>query len=84
VRKRGEPPGRVVRCLGGSATDCQIARRPVHAGAALWYTDGIREYIFEITSWRLNGADAPKRDEFAKPEDRPGWEVCECSFRKKK
>ena len=43
----------------------------------LWYTDGIREYTFEIKAWRLNGTDPPKLEEFAKPEDRPGWEVVE-------
>ena len=39
------------------------------------YTDGTREYLFEIKAWRLNHAGGPKVDEFASPEDRPGWEV---------
>ncbi len=41
----------------------------------LWYTDGVNECTFEITQWRLNGTDAPKLEEFAKPEDRLGWKV---------
>jgi hypothetical protein len=50
----------------------------------LWYTDGVREYTFEIKGWRLNAPEAPKLEEFAKPEDRPGWEVGEWPFRSKK
>jgi hypothetical protein len=30
---------------------------------------------FDIKSWRLNGPDVPKPEEFTKPENRPGWEV---------
>ena len=41
----------------------------------LWYTDGNRAYIVEVKAWRLNAADPPKLEEFAKPEDRPGWRV---------
>ena len=41
----------------------------------LWYTDGINDYTFEIKSWRLNPVDSLKLEEFAKPEDRPGWKV---------
>lgn len=48
----------------------------------LWYTDGRRSYTFEIKSWRLNAADAPKPDEFIRPEDRPGWQVTEWPFGK--
>jgi hypothetical protein len=33
------------------------------------------ENNYNIKSWKLNAADAPKLDEFAKPEDRPGWKV---------
>jgi hypothetical protein len=43
----------------------------------LSYTNGIRTNTFHIKSWRLNAADAPKLEEFTKPEDRPGWEVSE-------
>ena len=39
------------------------------------YIDGIRENIFAIKSWRFNAPDAPKEEEFTKPEDRPGWQV---------
>lgn len=46
----------------------------------LWYTDGIREYMFEIQSWRLNVAEPPKLEKFPKPETRPGWEVKEWPF----
>ena len=41
----------------------------------LWYTDGINDYSFAIKSWRFNLVDSPKLEEFAKPEDRPGWKV---------
>ena len=27
------------------------------------------------SSWGLNSADAPKPEEFVKPENRPGWQV---------
>jgi hypothetical protein len=50
----------------------------------LWYTDGVQDYTFMINTWRLNGPDPPKREEFAKPEDRAGWEVIEWPFRDKK
>ena len=30
---------------------------------------------FDIKCRRLNGSDAPKPEEFTKPEDRPGWQV---------
>ncbi len=50
----------------------------------LWYTDGIQECTFEIKSWRINAAEAPKPEEFAKPEDRPGWTVREWPFWKTK
>ena len=36
-----------------------------------------------IKVWRMN-ADALKVEEFAKPEDRPGWEVLDFPFRAKK
>jgi hypothetical protein len=50
----------------------------------LWYTDGVKDYTFEITSWQLNAAGAPKREEFTKPEEREGWRVDEWPFRRKK
>jgi hypothetical protein len=51
----------------------------------LWYTDShLWQYTFEIKRWRMNSADAPKREEFVKPEDRPGWEVSDWPFRGKK
>ena len=43
----------------------------------LWYTDGIRACTFHIRSWRLDAANAPRLEEFTKPEDRPGWEINE-------
>jgi len=50
----------------------------------LWYTNGIREYTFEIKGWRLNAAEAPKLEKFARPEDRPGWKVGEWPFQSNK
>lgn len=50
----------------------------------LWYTDGRREYRFDIKAWRLNAADGPKFQEFTKPEDRPGWEVVDWPLHRKK
>jgi hypothetical protein len=50
----------------------------------LWYTDGAREYTFDIQTWRLNVAEPPKPEEFAKPETRPGWEVMDWPFRSEK
>lgn len=41
----------------------------------LWYADGAREHLVTIKAWRLNRADAPKQEAFARPEDRPGWRV---------
>ena len=41
----------------------------------LWYTDGICEYTFETKTWQVNAANAPKLEGFARPEDRPGWQV---------
>jgi hypothetical protein len=49
----------------------------------LWYTNGIREYLFDITAWRLNAADGPRLEEFTKPEDRPGWTLVESPFQGK-
>jgi hypothetical protein len=50
----------------------------------LWYTDGNRTNTFHIKSWRLNAADAPKLEEFTKPEERLGWEVSEWPRRAKR
>ena len=33
------------------------------------------EYKYDIKSWKLNDDDAPKPEEFKRPEDRPGWKV---------
>lgn len=49
----------------------------------LWHTDGTREQRFEIKAWRWNPADGPSMDEFARPEDRPGWEVLDSPFPRK-
>lgn len=49
----------------------------------LWYTDGLYQFTIRIKTWRLN-ADALKVEEFAKPEDRPGWVVVESPFQRKK
>ncbi len=50
----------------------------------IWHTDGVREYLFEIKGWRLNSVDAPKLEEFARPEDRPAWEVVDSPFQRKR
>jgi hypothetical protein len=51
----------------------------------LWYRGVSKsEYTFEIKAWRLNAANAPKLEVFAKPEDRPGWKVTEWPFQAKK
>lgn len=34
-------------------------------------------FTFDIIAWRLNGKDGPQLEEFAKPENRPGWRVVE-------
>jgi hypothetical protein len=49
----------------------------------LWYADSFCQRIFKIKVWRMN-ADALKEEEFAKPEDRPGWLVVDFPFRSKK
>ena len=48
---------------------------PKNMPRELRYLDGIFENIFTIKSWRFNAPDGPKVEEFAKPEDRPGWKV---------
>lgn len=48
---------------------------PKNMPRELQYFDGSSEHIFAIKSWRLNAPEAPKVEEFAKPEDRPGWQV---------
>lgn len=48
---------------------------PQNMPRQLWYTDGYHKYDFDIKSWHLNAADPPKLEDFAKPEDRPGWQV---------
>jgi hypothetical protein len=30
---------------------------------------------FDVKSWKMNGQDGPKPEEFTIPEERPGWEV---------
>jgi hypothetical protein len=50
-------------------------RVPKDMPRQLWYTDGSREITFEIKSWRLNAGEAPKLEEFTKPQGRPGWRV---------
>lgn len=50
---------------------------PVSMPKQLWYRGGSMEYWFEIKEWKWNGPEAPKRSEFKRPEDRPGWEVLE-------
>lgn len=39
---------------------------------------------FEIKSWQMNPENAPKEREFLRPEDRPGWEVVQFPFYRKK
>jgi hypothetical protein len=50
----------------------------------LWHTDGSREYRLDIKAWRLDPARGPKLEEFTRPEDRPGWEVVDSPFQRKK
>jgi hypothetical protein len=33
------------------------------------------QYVYVIKTWRMNADDAPKPDEFTRPEDMPGWTV---------
>lgn len=49
-----------------------------------WYTDDSRSCSIKIKSWRLNAPDPPKLEEFTRPEDRPGWEVGDWPFWRKK
>jgi hypothetical protein len=49
---------------------------PKNMPRQLWYQEPSgQEYKFNIKAWRLNAADAPKLEEFQRPEDRPGWLV---------
>ncbi|MBI3409722.1 MAG: hypothetical protein HY040_15380 [Planctomycetes bacterium] len=48
---------------------------PKNMPAQLWYVEGMNEHTFTIKTWRINGDDAPQLGEFARPEDRPGWQV---------
>jgi hypothetical protein len=43
-----------------------------------------KEHRFEITAWRMNTGESPTREEFTRPEDRPGWEVRDWALRGKK
>jgi hypothetical protein len=52
---------------------------PKNMPRQLWWNDGNNSHAFQIRAWRLNASDAPKPEEFTKPEDRPGWEVTEWS-----
>ncbi|MBV9124835.1 MAG: hypothetical protein JO112_15885 [Planctomycetes bacterium] len=49
-----------------------------------YYTGGADGYVlFEVKAWRLNPPEAPKMEEFTRPEDRPGWQVSEWPFGRK-
>jgi hypothetical protein len=61
--------GRVVLTRKGSVSV------PKGMPRQMWYANGLTEYRLDVKSWRLNGTDAPKPEEFARPEDRPDWEV---------
>jgi len=50
----------------------------------LWYTNGSQDLAFDITVWRINPAEGPKVEEFAKPENRPGWQVTDWPFQSEK
>jgi hypothetical protein len=43
----------------------------------LWFNDSTCSTLIEIRSWKANAKDAPKVEEFTKPEVRPGWDVHE-------
>jgi len=47
----------------------------------LWYTNGSQDFAFDIRAWQINPAADPKVDDFAKPEDRPGWTVSDWPWR---
>lgn len=49
---------------------------PKDVPVQLWYSHGSgTETTFDVKAWKVNAADGPKRAEFIRPEDRPGWEV---------
>jgi hypothetical protein len=65
--------GRVVLSNKGSKTV------PVDMPVQLWFEAPDSPYTFTIKAWRWNAPDAPRREEFVRPEDRPGWKVHDIS-----
>jgi hypothetical protein len=54
-------------------------RIPKDMPGQLWSITDIAEWTWKINSWRLNAPNAPKPEEFTRPEERPGWEVFDLS-----
>ena len=84
VKRRGKPQAWSINVDEGRVALMNKASEGVPKGmpAQLWYTDGFHHVKFTINVWRMN-AGALNVEEFAKPEDRPGWVVLESAFRRK-
>jgi hypothetical protein len=46
----------------------------------IWFQSGSQEFFYEIKSWRINAADGPTVDEFARAKNPPGWKLLESDW----
>ncbi len=46
----------------------------------IWFHNGSQEFIYEIKSWRMNAADGPTADDFARAKNPPGWKLVELDW----
>lgn len=66
------PPARVEIAILNKDT----SKTPRDMPRLIQYSDPAATRIaLHVKSWRFNGSDPPKPEEFTKPEDRPGWIV---------
>jgi len=71
-----------------SFQDCRVAILkkaskgvPKNMPSQVWNLEANHnERTYTITSWRINGDDAPQLSEFERPEARPGWQVHDWFF----
>jgi hypothetical protein len=86
VKRSGWFAGVTVREARATLMNKASPEIPKDMPRQLWYSNGVSksESTVNVKAWRLNAADVPKMEEFARPEDRPGWKVAEFSFRAKK
>ncbi len=76
VKRQGWLPDNFERRGSNADGNAASATVPKDMPRRLWCLSPFGdECTYDIKAWKLNAADAPKLEMFARPEDRPGWKV---------